>query len=77
MTCACMFRGKISPKEVDVQLAAAVAKDSSRFVEWIPSSTKASICDVPPAGLKVSDSVIQWIESVGKGGRGGREGVRG
>lgn len=58
MTCACMFRGQVSSTEVDVQLAQAVAKDSSRFVEWIPSSTKASICNVAPAGLKMSATFV-------------------
>lgn len=53
LTCACTFRGQLSPKEVDLHLAQAVAKDSSRFVEWIPNSTKTSICNVPPTGLKV------------------------
>jgi tubulin beta len=31
-----------------------VSKNSSMFVEWIPNNMKASICDVPPVGLKMS-----------------------
>ena len=48
-----MFRGKISAREMDTQLASVVSKDSDRFVEWIPHNIKASICDVPPIGHKV------------------------
>jgi len=29
-------------------------KNSSYFVEWIPNNIKASICDIPPKGLKMA-----------------------
>merc|ERR1712130_338326 len=29
-------------------------KNSSYFVEWIPNNIKASVCDIPPKGLKMS-----------------------
>ena len=29
-------------------------KNSSYFVEWIPNNVKASVCDIPPKGLKMS-----------------------
>ena len=29
-------------------------KNSSYFVEWIPNNMKASVCDIPPKGLKMS-----------------------
>jgi len=48
-----MFRGKISAREMDVQMSQVVNKNSSNFVEWIPNNIKASICDIPPTGLKV------------------------
>jgi tubulin beta len=35
-----------------------VSKNSSYFVEWIPNNMKASICDVPPVGLKMSSVFI-------------------
>lgn len=53
LTCACMFRGRMSTKEVDEQMLNVVNKNSSYFVEWIPNNVKASICDIPPKGLKV------------------------
>merc|ERR1711991_891415 len=51
LTCGCMFRGRMSTKEVDEQMLNVVNKNSSYFVEWIPNNVKASICDIPPKGL--------------------------
>jgi tubulin beta len=58
LTCACMFRGKITTKEVDEQMLNVVNKNSSYFVEWIPNNVKSSICDIPPAGLPMSTTFI-------------------
>jgi tubulin beta len=58
LTCAMMFRGSMSSKEVDDQMMLMVSKNSSYFVEWIPNNMKASICDVPPVGLKMSSVFI-------------------
>jgi len=58
LTCAMMFRGKMSSKEVDDQMLQMVNKNSSYFVEWIPNNLKASICDTPPVGLKMSSVFI-------------------
>jgi len=54
LTCAMMFRGKMSSKEVDDQMYMMVNKNSSYFVEWIPNNLKASICDIPPVGMEMS-----------------------
>mmetsp|Transcript_126829 Transcript_126829/g.355177 ORF Transcript_126829/g.355177 Transcript_126829/m.355177 type:complete len:442 (+) Transcript_126829:89-1414(+) len=58
LTCAMMFRGKMSSKEVDDQMLQIVNKNSSYFVEWIPNNLKASICDIPPKGLTMSSVFI-------------------
>jgi len=58
LTCAMMFRGAMSSKEVDDQMMQMVNKNSSYFVEWIPNNLKASICDVPPKGLEMSSVFI-------------------
>lgn len=58
LTCAMMFRGSMSSKEVDDQMLQMVNKNSSYFVEWIPNNLKASICDIPPIGLKMSSVFI-------------------
>ncbi len=33
-------------------------KNSSYFVEWIPSNVKTAVCDIPPRGLKMSSTFI-------------------
>ena len=58
LTCAMMYRGKMSSKEVDDQMLQMHNKSSSYFVEWIPNNLKASICDIPPVGLKMSSVFI-------------------
>jgi len=58
LTCAMMFRGIMSSKEVDDQMMNMVNKNSSYFVEWIPNNLKASICDIPPSGLKMSSVFV-------------------
>ena len=40
------------------QMLNVVNKNSSYFVEWIPNNVKASICDVPPKGLKMSTTFV-------------------
>merc|ERR1719273_1459778 len=58
LTAACMFRGRMSTKEVDEQMLNIQNKNSSYFVEWIPNNIKASVCDIPPKGLKMSTTFI-------------------
>merc|ERR1712054_301186 len=53
LTATCLFRGRMSSKEVDVQ-----NKNSSYCVEWIPNNIKSSICDIPPKGLKMSVTFV-------------------
>eukprot|EP00566_Odontella_aurita_P013865 CAMPEP_0113540332 /NCGR_PEP_ID=MMETSP0015_2-20120614/8421_1 /TAXON_ID=2838 /ORGANISM="Odontella" /LENGTH=450 /DNA_ID=CAMNT_0000440123 /DNA_START=483 /DNA_END=1835 /DNA_ORIENTATION=- /assembly_acc=CAM_ASM_000160 len=58
LTCAMMFRGGMSSKEVDDEMLNIVNKNSTYFVEWIPNNMKASICDVPPTGMEMSSVFI-------------------
>merc|ERR1711991_1192669 len=58
LTACCMFRGRMSTKEVDEQMLNVVNKNSSYFVEWIPNNIKSSVCDTPPKGLKMSTTFI-------------------
>jgi tubulin beta len=58
LTCAVLFRGKLSAKEVDEQMLHIVSKKSSSFVEWIPNNMKASICNVSPPGLAMSSTFV-------------------
>lgn len=58
LTCAAMFRGRMSANEVDEQMLNVQNKNSSYFVEWIPNNIKSSICDIPPKGLKMSTTFV-------------------
>merc|ERR1711988_1720778 len=58
LTASALFRGRMSTKEVDEQMLNVQNKNSSYFVEWIPNNIKASVCDIPPKGLKMSVTFI-------------------
>jgi tubulin beta len=58
LTASCLFRGRMSTKEVEDQLLHMQSKNSSFFVEWIPNNIKSSICDIPPKGFKISCAFI-------------------
>ena len=58
LTVACLFRGKISMKEVETQMLNVQSKNSAYFVEWIPNNCKTAVCDIPPRGLRMSGTFI-------------------
>lgn len=58
LTCAAIFRGRMSMKEVDEQMLQVQTKNSSYFVEWIPNNVKTAVCDIPPRGLRMSATFI-------------------
>ncbi|XP_077191843.1 tubulin beta-1 chain isoform X1 [Paroedura picta] len=58
LTVACIFRGRMSTKEVDEQLLSIQTKNSSHFVDWIPNNVKVAVCDIPPRGLKMAATFI-------------------
>lgn len=58
LTVATIFRGQVSMKEIDDQMANIQKKNSSHFVEWIPNNVKTAVCDIPPRGLKMSGTFI-------------------
>lgn len=42
LTVAAYFRGKVSMKEVEEQMASVQSKNSSYFVEWIPNNVQTA-----------------------------------
>jgi tubulin beta len=58
LTAAAMFRGNISTKQIDDQMLNVQAKNQHYFVEWIPNNIKSSVCDIPPAHLKMSTTFL-------------------
>ncbi|KAM9248297.1 tubulin beta-1 chain [Dugong dugon] len=58
LTVACIFRGKMSTKEVDDQLLTVQTRNRSCFVEWIPHNVKVAVCDIPPPGLNMAATFL-------------------
>lgn len=58
LTAAVYFRGKVSTKEVEDEMASMQSKNSAYFVEWIPHNIKTSVCDIPASGEKISSAFI-------------------
>ncbi|TMW68397.1 hypothetical protein Poli38472_005865 [Pythium oligandrum] len=58
LAAACMFRGRVSTKEVNEQMLSVQNKNSPYFVEWVPNNIKVSVCDVPSKGLNVSSTFV-------------------
>ncbi|XP_040588790.1 tubulin beta-1 chain isoform X3 [Mesocricetus auratus] len=58
LTVACIFRGKMSTREVDQQLLSVQTRSSSCFVEWIPNNVKVAVCDIPPRGLNMAATFL-------------------
>ncbi len=58
LTVATIFRGRLSTKEVEQQMHMVQMKNSSYFVEWIPSNVKTAVCDIPPVGLTMSGTFV-------------------
>jgi len=64
LTASAVFRGKISTKEVDQQMANIQNKNSPYFVEWIPNNINVSVCDIPHHGLTMSSTFIANSTSI-------------
>ncbi|KHN70106.1 beta-tubulin [Ordospora colligata] len=64
LTVAAVFRGKISMKDVDEQMSMVQSKNSSLFVEWIPSNVKTAVCDIAPTGLEMSATFVGNTTSI-------------
>ncbi|CAD7669181.1 unnamed protein product [Nyctereutes procyonoides] len=54
LTVACIFRGRMSTREVDEQMLTVQTRHSSCFVDWIPNNVKVAVCDIPPPGLSMA-----------------------
>lgn len=51
-------RGKLSTRQIEEQIRAVQAKNSSYFVEWLPNNVQTAHCSVPPAGLDASSTFV-------------------
>ncbi|KAJ1999005.1 hypothetical protein GGI04_004761, partial [Coemansia thaxteri] len=58
LTCATMFRGKVSLKECEDTIWNYADKNASSFIEWIPNATQIAVCDIPPVGMDISATFL-------------------
>ncbi|KAJ1936953.1 alpha-tubulin, partial [Kickxella alabastrina] len=58
LTCATMFRGRVSVKECEDTIWNYAEKNASAFIEWIPNSTQIAVCDVPPVDMDISATFL-------------------
>ncbi|XP_055636817.1 tubulin beta chain-like [Toxorhynchites rutilus septentrionalis] len=64
LTAAALFRGRVSTRNVEEQMANIRQKNSSSFSQWIPNNVKSAICDIPPRGLKIAATFIANTTSI-------------
>jgi len=64
LTASAVFRGDIATKDVDTQMMNMQTRNSPYFVPWIPNNIKVSVCDIAPAGLKMSSTFIANSTSI-------------
>ncbi|KAI1174503.1 beta tubulin [Nemania sp. FL0916] len=61
LTCSAMFRGRVSMKEVEDQIATLQSRNASYFVDWIPNNIQTAMCSEPPApalGHEISGTFV-------------------
>ncbi|XP_058819503.1 tubulin beta chain-like [Topomyia yanbarensis] len=58
LTAAALFRGRVSTRNVEEQMANIRQKNSNCFTPWIPNNVKSAICDIPPRGMKMAATFI-------------------
>lgn len=58
LTCAAIFRGLVSSKEIDQQMMMVMEKNPDSFVNWVPNNIKTAICDIPPRNVKLSATFL-------------------
>merc|ERR1712146_482864 len=62
LTCSALFRGRMSTKEVDEQMLNVQNKNSSYFVEWIPSNIKTQLPRKKASSMRKRGSMICSLE---------------
>uniref|UniRef100_A0A1Q3FTD5 Tubulin beta chain n=1 Tax=Culex tarsalis TaxID=7177 RepID=A0A1Q3FTD5_CULTA len=58
LTAAALFRGRVSTRIVEEQMANIQQKNSECFSKSIPNNVKSAICDIPPHGMKMAATFI-------------------
>lgn len=66
LTCAAIFRGLVSTRDVETGMAEMQSKNKELFCNWIPNNIKTAICDIPPRGMSASATFLANTSSITK-----------
>lgn len=58
LTCATIFRGLFSSKEVEESMVEVQRNSKDLFCNWIPDNISSAICDIPPHGTSGSATIL-------------------
>lgn len=58
LAAAAIFRGRLSTKQVEEQMANVQRRNNAYFVPWIPNNVQTAMCDIPPRGMRMSATFI-------------------
>ena len=64
LTCAALFRGLLSSKEVEQAMVSVQETNPELFVKWIPNNIKSAICDIPPRGITASATLLSNTSAI-------------
>ncbi|UZJ53345.1 hypothetical protein CBS101457_002665 [Exobasidium rhododendri] len=64
LTVAAIFRGKVTSRDVEMEMQNIQTKNANSFVQWIPNCISTSLCDVAPPGLRMSATFIANTTSI-------------
>lgn len=66
LTCAAIFRGPLSTKEIEKSMYDVQARNKELFCNWILNNIKSAICDVPSSGLSSSVTFLANTTAINK-----------
>jgi len=55
VTCALLFRGDVTPQDVNAAVSTIKSRQTIQFVDWCPTGFKLGICNEPPAHIPGGD----------------------
>ena len=64
LTCAAIFRGRVSSREVEEAMVDLQCCRKETFARFIPNNIKTAICDVPPRGIDMSATLLSNTSAI-------------
>jgi tubulin beta len=64
LTCAAIFRGRVSSREVEEAMVDLQCCRKEMFARFIPNNIKTAICDIPPRGTDMSATLLSNTSAI-------------